>query len=423
MLDLSFFREHLEETKSRLLLRGVNPKAIEGLAKTDASHRKLIQKVETLRAKRKVLSKQIGQAKAKGEDPQEVMVQVKEMGNQVNQLTEELRATAESLRSQRLSLPNFPDSSVPPGEDENSNREEKRWGDPPVFSFKPKPHHILGEALGIMDFGRAAKVSGSRFVFLKGAGSALERALISMMLQIHTQDHGYEELSPPYLVGAQALEGTAQLPKFAEDLFKVEGQDRYLIPTAEVPLTNYHSQEVLLESQLPKRYVAYTPCFRSEAGSYGKDTVGMIRHHQFDKVELVQITRPKESWEAHEALTSHAEAILERLELPYRRVSLCVGDLGFAATKTYDLEVWLPSQGTYREISSCSHFLDFQARRAGIRFKAPAGKPAYCHTLNGSGLAVGRTLVALLENFQQEDGSVCIPDGLRPFFAHSCIKS
>ena len=321
------------------------------------------------------------------------------------------------LRDRLLAVPNLPHDSVPDGADESANRVERTWGEAPSFQFEPRAHWDLGPDLGIVDFERAAKISGSRFAILAGAGAALERALVAFMLDLHGRQHGYTEVIPPYLVNSASLEGTGQLPKFGDDAFATtDDPPRYLIPTAEVPMTNVVAGDIIEADQLPLRYTAQTPCFRREAGSYGKDTRGMIRQHQFEKVELVQLVRPADSWDALEALTGHAEAILQQLELPYRVVTLCTGDTGFSAAKTYDIEVWLPGQQAYREISSCSNFRDFQARRAGIRFRREAGsKPEFVHTLNGSGLAVGRTLVAVLENYQQEDGSVVVPQVLRPY--------
>jgi seryl-tRNA synthetase len=332
----------------------------------------------------------------------------------VKTLTDQAREADEALNELLLGIPNLPDASLPVGRDESANRLEREWGTPPVFDFEVKDHVELGEGLGIVDFERAAKIAGARFALLRGLGARLERALINFMLDVHTGEHGYTEVLPPFMANSDSLRGTGQLPKFAEDLFHLEGTDYFLIPTAEVPVTNIHRDEILDGGQLPLYYTAFTPCFRSEAGSYGKDTRGMIRQHQFNKVELVKFVCPEDSWDELEKLTANAEAILQKLGLAYRVMTLSTGDLGFSAAKTYDIEVWLPAQNAYREISSCSNFTDYQARRAGIRFKRDK-KPEYVHTLNGSGLAVGRTIVALLENYQQADGSVIIPEVLRPY--------
>ncbi len=341
---------------------------------------------------------------------------MREVGDNIAELDQQLRRIEEQLQQVMLSIPNIPHESVPVGEDEEDNVEVRKWGEIPEFDFEVKPHWDLGTDLGILDFERAAKVTGSRFVFYKGLGARLERALWNFMMDYHAEHHGYEEMLPPYIVNRTSLTGTGQLPKFAEDAFHIEEWDYYLIPTAEVPVTNYHGQEILSEEDLPQKYVAYSGCFRSEAGSAGRDTRGLIRQHQFNKVELVQFVKPEDSYEALEQLTGHAEKILQLLKLPYRVMSMCTGDLGFTASKKYDIEVWVPNQNTYREISSCSNFEDFQARRASIRFRRGAkGKPEFVHTLNGSGLAIGRTIVAILENYQQEDGSIVVPEVLRPY--------
>ncbi len=391
---------------------------LDRLIEADREWRALVTEVEQLKAQRNTGSKAIGALFKDGrfEEAEEQKARLGTLGNRIKQLdvrAKELEAEVERLE---LTIPNLFDSSVPLGPDETANRVERSWGDPPAFTFTPKPHWDLGPELGIIDFERAAKISGARFAVLVGMGAALERALISYMLDLHTQQHGYTEVLPPYLVNAASLYGTGQLPKFADDLFKVEERDLYLIPTAEVPVTNLHRDETLSEDDLPVRLCAFTPCFRAEAGSYGKDVRGLIRQHQFDKVELVQLAHPDRSWDQHEELTRHAEAVLQGLGLAYRVVTLSSGDLGFSSAKTYDLEVWLPGQNRYREISSCSNFLDFQARRAGLRFKpADGGKARYVHTLNGSGLAIGRTLVAVLENYQRADGTVAVPEVLRPY--------
>lgn len=382
----------------------------------DAERRKIITDVEALKGRRNSASQEVSRLKKAKQEAAALIESTKGLGDEIKALDLKLAGVEEELRALELTFPNIPDSSVPVGADESANRQERTWGVPTVFDFKPNPHWEIGEALGILDFERAAKIAGARFSVLMGAGAQLERALISFMLDLHTTRHGYTEVLPPVIVNAESLRGTGQLPKFGQDLFKLEGEkDYYLIPTAEVPLTNLHRDEIFEADQLPKSYCAYTPCFRSEAGSYGKDTRGLIRQHQFDKVELVKFTRASDSWDELETLTRNAAAVLEALQLPYRVMTLSTGDLGFAAAKTYDLEVWLPGQDAYREISSCSNFLDFQARRANIRVRGEGKKPELVHTLNGSGLAVGRTLVAILENYQQADGSVVIPDVLRGY--------
>ncbi|HHC73406.1 MAG TPA: serine--tRNA ligase [Thiotrichales bacterium] len=370
------------------------------------------QELQNLRNTR---SKAIGKAKAAGEPIQPLLDEVADLGERLKAAQQSLGEVQQALEEILMGLPNLPDESVPEGEDESANREVRRWGEPPVFDFEPKDHVDLGTALGGLDTETAARLTGSRFVVLRGPLARLHRALIQFMLELHTGEHGYAETYVPYIVNADSLRGTGQLPKFEEDLFRLCGEHPwYLIPTAEVPVTNMARGEIVEAERLPLRYVAHTPCFRSEAGSYGRDTRGMIRQHQFEKVELVQLVRPDTSWEALEALTGHAETVLQRLELPYRVVTLCTGDLGFSSAKTYDIEVWLPGQGAYREISSCSNFLDFQARRMQARWRNPeTGKPELLHTLNGSGLAVGRTLVAVMENYQQADGSIVVPEALR----------
>ena len=374
-------------------------------------------RTQDLQNLRNTRSKAIGKAKAAGEDIQPLLDEVASLGDELKAAEEELRQVREALRALELQLPNLPDDSVPDGADEADNREERRWGEIPKFDFEPLDHVALGEKLGGLDFEAAARLTGSRFVVMHGQIARLHRALAQFMLDLHTGEHGYREAYVPYIVNRDSLLGTGQLPKFEEDLFKLQDERQwYLIPTAEVPVTNLLRDQILPAEALPFKVVAHTPCFRSEAGAYGKDTRGMIRQHQFDKVELVQAVPAGQSFEALETLTGHAEAVLQRLELPYRVVTLCAGDLGFSATKTYDLEVWLPGQGRYREISSCSNFLDFQARRMQARWRNPeTGKPELLHTLNGSGLAVGRTLVAVMENHQQADGSIRVPEALRPY--------
>ncbi|RLA97197.1 MAG: serine--tRNA ligase, partial [Deltaproteobacteria bacterium] len=361
-------------------------------------------------------SEEISRRKRQGEDAQELIAEMRALSQELKEMEAQLREKEEELRKLLLTVPNIPHSSVPVGEDSEENVEVRKWGEPPSFPFTPRPHWEVGEELGILDFQRGAKLAGARFVLYRGLGALLERALINFMLDLHIKEHGYKEVLPPFIVNRNSMIGTGQLPKFEEDLFKIEGMEYYLIPTAEVPVTNIHRDEILEEEDLPLRYVSYTPCFRKEAGSYGKDTRGIVRQHQFNKVELVKFAHPETSYEELETLLQDAEEVLRRLGIHYRVVTLCTGDLGFAASKTYDIEVWLPSQEEYKEISSCSNFEDFQARRANIRFRRRGKKGTeFVHTLNGSGLAVGRTVVAILENYQQEDGSVLIPEALRPY--------
>lgn len=414
MLDPQVLRANPEHVATQLRRRGctLDPAL---LASLDQQRKALQTELEGLQARRNSSAKAIGQAKGKGQDPAFLLAEVAGLGDTIKTRQAELDAVLREWDALLYSLPNLPHASVPDGRDENANREIRRWGEPAALPFPARDHVDIGEALGILDFAAAARITGSRFTVLKGAGARLERALIQFMLDVHTQEHHYLELAPPYMVNSDSLQGTGQLPKFEEDLFALRDDPYYLIPTAEVPVTNMVRGSILEAEALPLKYVAYTPCFRREAGSYGKDTRGMIRQHQFDKVELVQIVTPETSYPQLEALLRDAESILRRLGLPYRVMALCTGDMGFAAAKTYDLEVWLPGQGKYREISSCSNFEAFQARRMQARYRGPDGKPALVHTLNGSGLAVGRTLVALLENYQQADGSVVIPPALRPY--------
>jgi seryl-tRNA synthetase len=433
MLDLGFVRANLPLVEEKLRLRGVDAAVIAGFAGLDAERRTAITEAETLKAQRNALSAEFGRLKREGRDVAAVSAQTTSLKEKTEQL-ESSAATADGkLRELMESLPNLPHESVPAGKSEHDNVCTKSWGEIPEFAFEPKPHWEIGEALGILDFERAAKISGSRFVVQFGAGARLERALANFMLDLHTREHGYAEVLPPYMVNSKSLFGTGQLPKFAEDLFhcddkgaylpgELQESDHWLIPTAEVPVTNLFRDETIDLSNGPIRFVAYTPCFRSEAGSYGKDVRGMIRQHQFQKVELVKFCAPEDSYAEHEKLTAHAEAVLEKLGLPYRRMLLCTGDMGFSSAKTYDLEVWVPGQQTYREISSCSNFEAFQARRANIRYK-PAGakKSEFVHTLNGSGLAVGRTYLAILENYQQADGSVKVPDALVPYMGGETV--
>jgi seryl-tRNA synthetase len=415
MLDLKFVRNNLDRVKEMLRLRGSDLDMAD-FAALDAQRRSLLGESEALKHERNVVSMTIGQAKKRGEDAGAEMARMREVGERIGVLDAELAGIEERMQSLLIVVPNMPDASVPVGKDESDNPVLRHWGEPTPFSFEPLNHWDVGERLGILDFARAAKLTGSRFTVYVGAGARLERALINLMLDLHTRRHGYTEVLPPFIVNAESMTGTGQLPKFKEDLFKLEGWDYYLVPTAEVPVTNLHRDEVLSDSELPLKYCAYTPCFRAEAGSHGKDTRGLIRQHQFNKVELVKFSRPEESLSELELLVADAEEILQLLELPYRVIELCTGDLGFAAAKTYDLEVWMPAQRRYREISSCSTFTDFQARRANIRFRREGKKGTeLVHTINGSGLAVGRTVAALLENCQREDGSVKVPEALRPF--------
>ena len=421
MLDPTLLREQPDEVCARLGTRGGDlVDDLAQLARLDTERRALLPVLESARRARKDVGEQVAKAKKAG-DRSDNLDQLIRTAQEHGTLIKEQEAKLEAVEAERnacaLTLPNLPHDSVPTGTSEADNVEVRRHGEPPSFDFEPKAHWDIGPALGILDFERAVKLAGARFSVLTGAGARLARALINFMLDVHTSEHGYTEVEPPFLANSAALTGTGNLPKFEADVFKVAGDwDLYLIPTAEVPLCNLHRDEILDGRVLPVRYVAYTPCFRSEAGSYGKDVRGLIRQHQFDKVELVMYATPEQSWDAHEVLTQHAEEVLKRLGLPYRTMLLCTGDMGFASAKTYDLEVWLPSQNGYREISSCSNTEAFQARRAGIRFRRDGkGKPEYVHTLNGSGVAVGRALVAILENYQQRDGSVAVPEVLQPY--------
>lgn len=419
MLDLKFVREHTEIIEQMLQKRGTNVD-MASFKQLDEERRKLIKENDALRAERNKLSQEIGK---KMREPNIDNTAVEQLKKYVNELSEKSKAIEKTLidieekhKLFLLSIPNIPHSSVPVGASSEDNVVVRYYGTVPNFGFTPKPHWELGEKLGIIDFDRAAKITGARFSILKGFGAKLERAIINFMLDLHTYEHGYTEMLPPFIVNSASMTGTGQLPKFAEDLFKLENWEYYLIPTAEVPVTNYFREEVLNEDELPIYFTAYTPCFRAEAGSYGKDTKGIIRQHQFDKVELVKFVKPEASYDELEKLTANAERVLQELELPYRVVSLCTGDLGFSSAKTYDLEVYLPSYGDYKEISSCSNFGDFQARRMGIKYRIKgSNKTEYVHTLNGSGLAVGRTLAAILENYQNEDGTITIPEALRKY--------
>lgn len=416
MFNIILLRENFEEVKAKLQHRGEDLSDLEKFGELDQKRRTLIVETEQLKKKRKDVSAQIAVLKKENKDAEDLVVEMREVGDQIKELDEELRVIEEELNALLLSIPNLPHETVPIGDTEDDNVEIRKWGELPQFDFEPKPHWDVATELGIIDFERAAKVTGSRFVFYKGLGAKLERALMSFMLDLHTEQHGYTEMLPPYLVNRASLTGTGQLPKFEEDVFLVEKKDYFLIPTAEVPVTNYYRDEILSAKDLPAKFAAYSACFRSEAGSAGRDTRGLIRQHQFNKVELVKFVKPEDSYDELEKLTNDAEKVLQLLGLPYRVVAICTGDLGFTAAKKYDLEVWLPSYNTYREISSCSNFEDFQARRANIRFRRePKAKPEFVHTLNGSGLAIGRTVAAILENYQQKDGRVRIPEALRPY--------
>jgi seryl-tRNA synthetase len=414
MLDKNFIRENFDFVRERLAARG-GAYSLDELMAADAEWKNIIIRSEELRRQRNEASESIGKLKREGQDTSQQQVKVKEISAEIKALEEPIRLAEERLNSLLHNIPNLPNISVPVGSDETANLEVRRWGNAPIFDFAPLDHVDLGSSLGILDMDRAAKIAGARFSLLCKAGARMERALINFMLDVHTKYHGYQEVAPPFMANSTSLFGTGNLPKFAQDLFKVEGTDYYLIPTAEVPVTNIFQGEILDLSELPKKFVAYTPCFRSEAGSYGKDVRGLIRQHQFNKVELVKFADPSTSYDELEALTRDAEDILQRLGLHYRVMSLCTGDMGFSSAKTYDLEVWLPSQNRFREISSCSNFEAFQARRANIRFRTEDGKRQHLHTLNGSGIAIGRTWLAILENYQQRDGSVVIPEVLRPY--------
>lgn len=414
MHDLSWFRANLDAVADRLSTRGLDFDR-EQFRELDRQRRAAVTESEQLKAQRNSESAEIAKLRRAGEDTTERQQKVREIGDRIASLEENVRQLDESFKGLLAGIPNAPHESVPVGKSADDNVEVRRWGQVPSFDFEPKSHWDLGTQLGILDFDRAAKITGARFALYWGLGAKLERALINFMLDVHTREHGYTEVLPPFMVNSASLYGTGNLPKFAEDLFKCEGTDFWLAPTAEVPVTNIYRDETLDGDALPIRLCAYTPCFRSEAGAYGRDTRGIIRQHQFQKVELVKFARPDQSYDELESLTLNAESILEKLGLPFRRVVLCTGDMGFSSAKTYDIEVWLPGQNAYKEISSCSNFEAFQARRAGIRVKAGKGKTEFAHTLNGSGLAIGRTWVAIVENYQQADGSVLVPEVLRPY--------
>jgi seryl-tRNA synthetase len=415
MLDIKFLRENIEKVEEMLKARNTSVDLSE-FKSIEKNRRKLITETESLKAERNKKNKEIAQLKKNGKMDKALIDEMQVISGKIKKLDAELKIMEEKLENIAMIIPNMLHESVPVGKDENDNQVYKTWGEKPEFNFEPKEHYVIGEKLDILDFERAAKLTGARFSLYKGFGAKLERALINFMLDLHTSEHGYTEILPPFMVNRKTMTGTGQLPKFEEDLFKIEGLDYFLIPTAEVPVTNIFADEILNEKELPVYYTAYTPCFRSEAGSYGKDTKGLIRQHQFNKVELVKFSKPEDSYNELEKLLQNAETVLQRLNIHYRVVTLCSGDTGFSASKTYDIEVWLPGLNKYREISSCSNFEDFQARRAKIRFKRKGKKGTeFVHTLNGSGLAVGRTLVAVLENYQQEDGSVKIPEALQPY--------
>ncbi|CVK20262.1 serine--tRNA ligase [Sporomusa sphaeroides] len=422
MLDIKFLRDNPEKVEQALQNRGAAMSLDEFLGR-EKERRELLAEVEVLKNKRNTVSQEISKKKKAGENADDMIVEMREVGDRIGVIDARVKETEAALAAILMNIPNVPHQSVPVGKDEQDNPEVRRWGTPREFAFEPKPHWEIGEKLGILDFERGGKVTGARFTFYKGLGSRLERSLINFMLDLHTKEHGYTEFFPPFIVNEASMIGTGQLPKFAQDMFKLEGLDYYLIPTAEVPITNLHRQEILDAKELPLNYTAYSACFRAEAGAAGRDTRGLIRQHQFNKVEMVKFCLPEESYNELEKLTLNAEKVLQLLGLPHRTILLCTGDMGFCSAKTYDLEVWLPSFNTYREISSCSNFEDFQARRAEIKFRRePKAKPEFVHTLNGSGVAIGRTVAAILENYQQEDGSVMIPELLRPYMGVDVIK-
>ena len=419
MLELRFIRENIDLVKTKTAKRGLATTMLDRFMEVDATRLAILGEVENLKNRRNIVSKEIALLKKAGgnREAEPLITEMKEANSRIKELDEQLSGVMQELQDIVMSIPNLCDDSVPEGTDDSDNVEVRLWGKKPSFTFSPKPHWDIGTELGILDFERAAKLSGARFALLSGFAARMERALVNFMLDLQTEVHGYTEILPPFLVNTPTMTATGQLPKFEEDLFKIKDWDLYLIPTAEVPVTNIHRDETIDERDLPIKYTAFTPCFRSEAGSYGRDTRGLIRQHQFNKVELVKFTTPAQSFAELESLLHDAEKVLQLLNLHYRIVTLCSGDLGFSATKTYDIEVWLPGQGAYREISSCSNFLDFQARRGSIRYRPEGDKKSrLVHTLNGSGLAVGRTLLAIIENYQQEDGTIAIPEVLKPYF-------
>lgn len=422
MLDVKILRSEYSRVEEALKNRGKSLDLIADFPKLDARRRELLQESESLKNRRNTVSAEVAKLKKNRENADDLILEMRQVSDQIKAMDEEVRELEASISELTLAIPNIPHESVPVGASEEENVEIRRWSEPKAFDFEPKAHWELAQNLSILDFEAGAKVTGSRFTFYKGLGARLERALISFMMDLHSDKHGYEEMLPPYIVNRDSLYGTGQLPKFEEDLFKISDTDYYLIPTAEVPVTNYHREEILNSEDLPKYYVAYSSCFRSEAGAAGRDTRGLIRQHQFNKVEMVKIVHPETSFDELEKMTADAERVLQLLNLPYRVMALCTGDMGFGSMKTYDLEVWLPESGVYREISSCSNIGDFQARRANIRFRPePKSKPEFVHTLNGSGLAVGRTVAAILENYQQADGSIVIPEVLRPYMGNVSI--
>jgi seryl-tRNA synthetase len=424
VLDVKILRGDYARVEEALKSRGKSLDLIADFPRLDGRRRERLQESENLKSRRNNVSGEVAKLKKNGEDAQSLIDEMREVSDQIKILDEEVRELEVSIADLTMAIPNIPHESVPLGKSEADNVEVRRFSEPKEFSFTPKAHWDIAQELGILDFEAAAKVTGSRFTFYKGLGARLERALINFMMDLHSSEHGYEEILPPYIVNGDSLRGTGQLPKFEEDLFKIKDTEYYLIPTAEVPVTNYYRDEILAATDLPKYFVAYSSCFRSEAGSAGRDTRGLIRQHQFNKVELVKVVHPDSSYEELEKMTANAERVLQLLHLPYRVLALCTGDIGFTAAKTYDLEVWLPESGMYREISSCSNTEDFQARRANIRFRPEAkGKPEFVHTLNGSALAVGRTFAAILENYQQEDGSVIIPEVLQPYMGNIKVIS
>lgn len=419
MLDVKILRNEFDRVKQALAHRGEHLNEISAFSDLDIRRRELLQESEQLKNRRNVVSQEVAQKKKAGEDAEALILEMRQVGDRIKELDEEVRQLEEKIGQILLSIPNIPHESVPIGSSEDDNVEIRQVGEVTAFTFEPKPHWEIAQQLDILDFETAGKVTGTRFVFYKGLGARLERALINFMMDLHADDHGYKEILPPFMVNRESMTGTGQLPKFEEDAFKVEGTDYFLIPTSEVPVTNYYRDEIISGEMLPINMVAFSANFRSEAGSAGRDTRGLIRQHQFNKVELVKFVRPEDSYEALEQLVGHAEKVLQLLQLPYRVLNMCTADLGFTAAKKYDIEVWIPSYNSYREISSCSNFEDFQARRANIRFRRDTkSKPEFVHTLNGSGLAVGRTVAAILENYQQEDGSVNIPEVLRPYMGN-----